>query len=475
MSSRWIIPRRTAIKGLGASLLLPLLDQMGWAETPKSAKRPPVRLCYIYIPYGVHPEHFWPSTTNDIGNLSQILEPLRPVINKVMPIYGLDLLRDLDVGGGGMGGHHANEVAAWLSGRMVKQNDPNNAITADQVAANALGHFTSLPSLQLSFEKATRSDTFDKGFNGAFFEHVSWRSESVAMPNEINPRAVFDRLFSARKISTRRNSPALTGTDTSRFTVNENEEQSSTVSLDQSMLDLLREGSADLRKQLGVGDQRKLDGYLDSVRALEKRIQSIERQQLDQERESEKVKPWKTSPPLVVNVPPTIPKTFKEYAQVMLDILALAFQSDTTRVSTVMFGKPFGGSYPELGFADKHHEVSHWRENKEDRLAKVLKINVNHTQQLAYFLKRLESLKEGTGSVLDNSMIVYGSGMTDGANHDHKNLPTLLCGKGGGTIRTGRILKTQSTPICNLHLALLARLGVNAKSMGDSTGMLDLG
>ena len=202
MRKDWLISRRTALKGLGVSLMLPLLEQMGWADPPKGgAYKPPVRLCYIYIPYGTHVEHIWPKTPvlNATSELPQILEPLRPVIGKVMPIAGLDLLRDLGVTGAGMGGHHANEVAAWLSGRLIKQNDPDNAITADQVAANALGHLTALPSLELSFEKAQRSDSFDKGFNGAFFEHVSWRSESTPMPNEINPRAVFDRLFSTRR------------------------------------------------------------------------------------------------------------------------------------------------------------------------------------------------------------------------------------------------------------------------------------
>ena len=476
MNHRWLISRRTMLKGLGVALGLPLLDQMGWAETPKRANRPPVRLCYLYIPYGVHPDHFWPKAPGlgATGELPQILEPLRPVIGKVMPIFGLDLLRDLDVTGAGMGGHHANEVAAWLSGRLIKQNDPDNAITADQVAANAIGHLTPLPSLELAFEKAQRSDTFDKGFNGSFFENVSWRSESVPMPSEVNPRAVFERLFSTRKAAGPRRPAAAAGTDPARFAV-QPADDAAPPSLDQSMLDLLREGSADLRKQLGAGDQRKLDGYLDSVRALEKRIQSIERQQAEQARASSAQKPWKTSAPLEVKVPAGPPQSFSEYAQVMLDLVALAFQSDTTRVSSLMFGKPFGRSYPELGFADKHHEVSHWKENKDDRLPKVLKINILHAQQLAHFLQRLESLKEGPGSVLDNSMIVYGSGMRDGASHDHKNLPTLLCGGGGGTIRSGRMLQLSKVPLCNLHLALLARLGVDAKSMGDSTGMVELG
>jgi hypothetical protein len=175
-----------------------------------------------------------------------------------------------------------------------------------------------------------------------------------------------------------------------------------------------------------------------------------------------------------VKVPPAIPQTFAEYAQVMLDVLALAFQSDATRVATVMFGKPFGRSYPELGFADKHHEVSHWKDDPATRLPKVLKINLCHAQQLAYFLQRLDGLKEGAGTVLDNSMVVYGSGMRDGSGHDHKNLPTLLCGGGGGTIRGGRVLQAGKAPISNLHAALLARLGIDAKSFADNTGMLDL-
>ncbi len=266
MRSRWLISRRTALKGLGVSLMLPLLEQMGWADPPRGASlRPPVRLCYVYIPFGIHPEQFWPKTPtlSATGELPQILEPLRPVIAKVMPIQGLDLLANLDVTGAGMGGHHANEVSAWLSGRLIKQNDPENAITADQVAANAIGATTPLPSLELAFEKAERSDKFDKGFNGAFFEHVSWRSATTPMPTEINPRAVFERLF-----STRRSVPARPGggADLSRFAV-KSPDQAPPVPLDQSMLDLVMEGSRTLRAELGGGDRRKLDDYLESVRA----------------------------------------------------------------------------------------------------------------------------------------------------------------------------------------------------------------
>jgi hypothetical protein len=466
MRKNWLISRRTALKGLGVSLMLPLLEQMGWAETPaKGGFKPPARLCYIYIPYGTHPDHFWPKNPllTQGGELSEILEPLRPVIAKVMPIAGLELLRDLGVTGAGMGGHHANEVAAWLSGHLIKQNDPNNAITVDQIAANAIGHLTSLPSLELSFEKAKRSDTFDKGFNGAFFEHVSWRSESIPMPSEIEPRAVFQRLFTTRRA----------GADTSAFAVKPGEE-AAPVSLDRSMLDLVMEGAAALRKELGGADQRKLDDYQESVRALEKRIQSLERQQSEQARASDAKKPYRTSAPLEVAVPAAIPGNFKDYAQVMFDLLALAFQSDTTRVATVMLGKPFGRSYPELGFAENHHELSHWRTKPEEMLGKVLKINLYHIQQLAYFLQRLQSLNEGSGSLLDNCMVVYGSGMRDGNAHDHKNLPTLLCGGGAGTIRGGRVLQANKAPISNLHAALLARLGIEPKGITDSTGLLDL-
>jgi hypothetical protein len=474
MRSRWLISRRTAIKGLGVSLMLPLLEQMGWADPPKGTSyKPPVRLCYVYIPFGIHPDQFWPKTPtlSSTGELPQILEPLRPVISKVMPIQGLDLLANLDVTGAGMGGHHANEVSAWLSGRLIKQNDPENAITADQVTANAIGSSTTLPSLELAFEKAERSDKFDKGFNGAFFEHVSWRSATTPMPTEINPRAVFERLF-----STRRSAPVHSGggPDTSKFAVKSGDD-APTVSLDQSMLDLVMEGSRKLRGELGGGDQRKLDDYLESVRSLENRIQSIERQQAEQARAADAKKPYKTSPLLEVNVPAAIPATYSEHAQLMFDLVTLAFQSNTTRIASVMFGKPFGRSYPEIGIAEKHHELSHYKENPADRLPKILKINVFHAQQLAAFLKRLQGLTEGAGSMLDNSLVLYGSGMGDGQAHNHRMLPTLLCGGGGGTVRSGRVLKVNKLPIANLHLALIARMGVNATAFADSTGMLDLG
>ncbi len=173
-------------------------------------------------------------------------------------------------------------------------------------------------------------------------------------------------------------------------------------------------------------------------------------------------------------MPAAIPATYSEHAQLMFDLVTLAFQSDTPRIASGMFGKPFGRSYPEIGIAEKHHELSHYKENPADRLPKVLKINIFHAQQLAAFLKRLQGLGEGAGSMLDNSLVVYGSGMGDGQAHNHRMLPTLLCGGGGGTVRSGRVLKVSKVPIANLHLALLARMGVTATSFADSNGMLDL-
>lgn len=433
MTHPWLLSRRTALKGLGAALALPLFDTMGWAESPAATRAVPTRLGFLYVPHGVDNERFWPKDNETVldASLPSILGPLAPWREDIVVIKGLHH-RNAE---GDNRGHHARETATWLTGFGSRPDTVYNAVSIDQVYARRVGAGTKLPSLELGLQTGRAAGNCDQGFSCAYHAHISWRSPTQPNPRELNPRAVFDRLFA---------STSLTGTNAY-----------GEASLNGSILDLVRDSSKALSSRISHDDQRKLDEYTDSVRSVESRIQGIEQKSTQRG----------GADGLDMGVPAGVPARFDDYCQLMMDLLVLAWRTDSTRVATLMFSQAFGRSYPEIGVPENHHEMSHHQWNA-DKLAKVCRINTYHVTQLAYFIERLASTRDGAGSLLDHSLILYGSGMGDGDRHDHQNLPTILAGHGGG-LQGGRFIPKADGNFSDLLLAMMSRAGCPLESFGD--------
>ena len=442
MSKSVPIDRRTCLKGVGASLALPLLDAMGWAETVEGrAYKPPVRLGFMYMPHGVIMDQFWPADAESfLSSPPPALESLRPVLDQCLLMKGISGVPIAPFNGA----PHALELSTWLTATLpdpAKRNEIHIAISADQIAANYVGAFTTLPSLELATMPQTWKEN-QEGLNEAYYSHCSFRSPTQAVPAEINPRNVLNRLFNKQEQG---GSGPKTRMD----------------SLDRSMLDLVLTGARDLRRTLPTTDQRKLDEYLDSVRSVERRIAAIEFRQKEAVLEKAGVRGSKRnksdSPPIEIKIPEGDRRS--EYMQVMCDLNVLAFQTDTTRVSTYIGSTPNGASYPELGFNDQHHSQTH-HNNQPEKVRKVAAITAFNIAQFAYMVKKMHSLREGDGTLLDNCIMMWGSGLEDGNKHTRQNLPFILAGKGGGSLKTGRFLAKTRGNQGDLLSTLLACAGV---------------
>jgi len=434
-----LISRRTVLRGLGTSLALPWLEAMGpltsWAAGAAPGKLAPNRMAFLYAPNGKRMAEWTPQTEGKTFALPPILEPLAPVRDDVLVLTGLTADKARPNGDGG--GDHARAMAAFLSGVQPFKTEGANlraGITVDQVAAARLADATLLPSLEVGCEVRP---TGDAGYSGVYTTVLSWRSATQPAPKEINPKLVFERLFGS-------------GPDGQRAQRDRT---------NQSILDFVRADTGDLRRQLGVADQRKLDEYFVAVRDLEQRLARME----------------KLPPVQAPNVPRPagIPADYPEHVRLMCDLLVLAFQADVTRVCTfVLANEASNLSYPFIGVREMHHELSHVIRNPP-LLAKLSAINKFHVSQLAYLLTKLKAIPEGDGTLLDHCMIAYGSGCSDGNQHNHDDLPILLAGKGCGTIQGGRHLRyPKDTPLNNLWLAMLDRVQLGLRSFGDSTGSL---
>jgi len=423
MPGKKLISRRTCLRGLGVALGLPLLEQMGWADQPAARPyRPPVRLGFMYMPHGVIMERFWPTDpTKFLSAPTPILEPLRDVLNKCLVVKGISGVPISPMNGA----PHALELSTWLTATLPdthRRDIVNIAISADQVAANYVGAFTPLPSLELATMPQTHKEN-QEGLNEAYYSHCSYRGPTQPLPAEVNPRTVLKRLFQCRQES--QAGGKMTAAD----------------ALDRSMLDLVLGGAKDFRGTLNAADQRKLDEYLDSVRSVERRIAAIQQRQVEAAKARAGVRTasrvFKDSAPIEVKMPEGDKRS--EYMQVMCDLTVLAFQTDLTRVSTYIGSTPNGVSYPELGFSDQHHSCTHHNYEKV-KLDKVARINTFNVAQFAYMVKKMESLREGEGTLLDNCIMMWGSGLEDGNKHARANLPFVIAGKGGGSLNTGRFL-----------------------------------
>lgn len=436
-----LIDRRTCLRGLGASLGLPLLETMGWAESGKgrAAAKPPVRLGFMYMPHGVIMDQFWPASPESfLTSPPPALESLRPVLDQCLLVKGISGVPIAPFNGA----PHALELSTWLTATLPdpsKRNQIHIAISADQIAANYVGGLTSLPSLELATMPQTHKEN-QEGLNEGYYSHCSFSSPTQAMPAEINPRSVLNRLFGKSAMPGR---------------------AAKADPLERQMLDRVLAGARELRRRLPQGDQHKLDEYLDSVRSVERRIAAIELRQKEAALEKAGVAPSRRrdtdSPPIEIRIPEGDKRS--EYMQVMCDLNVLAFQTDTTRVSTYIGSTPNGVSYPELGFTDTHHSQTHHNQ-RADQVAKVAAITKFNIDQFAYMVKKMASLREGDGTLLDNCILMWGSGLEDGNKHTRENLPFIIAGKGGGSLNTGRFINTVKGNQGDLLTTLLDCAGV---------------
>src|SRR5688572_12075647 len=439
MSTNHLIDRRTCLKGIGVALALPLFESMGWAQPEKKAAKPPVRLGFMYMPHGVIMDQFWPTSPESfLTEPPPALESLRSVLDQCLLMKGISGVPISPFNGA----PHALELSTWLTARLPDADRRSQiaiAISADQIAANYVGHLTSLPSLELATMPQTHKEN-QEGLNEGYYSHCSFRSATQAVPAETNPRSVLNRLFG------KSDKPGhLAQADP----------------LDRQMLDLVIGGAKDLRRKLPQDDRHKLDEYLDSVRAVERRIAAIEYRQKEAALEKAGVSTSKRnaadSPPIEIKIP--VGDKRSEYMQVMCDLNVLAFQTDTTRVSTYIGSTPNGVSYPELGFRNEHHSQTH-HNNEAEKVRKVAAITAFNIAQFAYMVKKMHGLREGNGTLLDNCIMMWGSGLEDGNKHERKNLPFIIAGKGGGSINTGRYLADTKGNQGDLLTTLLACAGI---------------
>ena len=431
------IPRRTVLRGLGAALALPLLDGMvpAFAAIRNTPANPVRRLGVVYVPNGMMMEHWTPTTEGTGFDFPTILQPLEPFRDHLQVLSGMH--------GVASEGPHARASTRFLTGVPSKPDDGSDlqaSISMDQIAGRVLGRETQLASLELALDGRDFAGSCDDGFSCAYTNTIAWANEHTPLPMENNPRAVFERLFG----DTGSTDPVV---------------RQARLAKDASLLDSVTERASDLSRDLGARDRSKLTQYLDAVRDVERRIQMAETQ-------SDRELP-------VVEQPAGIPGTVGEHAALMFDLLALAYETDLTRVATFMMGREITGrTYAEIGVPDAHHPISHHQKDPE-KLAKLTKINQYHVQLFSKFLERLRTTPDGDGSLLDHSMIVYGAGMSDSNSHGSKNLPILLVGGDAG--RGGRHIRYQEdTPLANLHLSLLDKMGIPVETLGHSTGRLVL-
>ena len=437
--------RRTFLRGTGAVIALPLLDAMipSFTAMAATAAKPVRRLGFVYIPMGcagatAGPIKYWtPAAEGQLTELSPTLSSLQPFIDQVTVLTNMELKLAYSPG------NHATANSTFLSAakaKMTEGSDYELATTVDQIAAKHLGQDTRLPSLELAMDLLTPVGNCDNGFACVYQNNLSWSSPTTPLPAEANPRIVFERLFGDGGSAA---------------------DRTAELKKNGSILDWVTDDMSRLQRKLGAGDKTKVSKYLDTIRELERRIQKAE----DQTAES-------VLPDL--ERPVGVPATYAEHAKLMFDLQVLAMQADVTRVSTFQLARETSTrTYPEIGVSDAHHPTSH-HTNIPEKLAKLAKINAYHVSLFAYFLDKLKSIPEGDGTLLDHSMFLYGSGMGNPDVHDHVNLPIVVVGGGAGTLKGGRHIKyAEPTPLANLHVTLLDKIGVHQDRFGDSQGRVD--
>ncbi len=440
--TRCHLPRRTFLKGLGAAVALPMLDAMTPAFAAPAAPGGQTRLAFVYVPNGVTLDQWTPATSGRAFEFSRILKPLERFRDRTMVLTGLAQQNANQLGDGP--GDHARAAACYLTGvhpRKTAGADIQNGVSVDQIAAAHLSAETRFPSLELGCDESRTVGNCDSGYSCAYTNSVSWRSPTSPMPPETNPRLAFERLFGGLDA----------GLDPETRARRRRQRR--------SILDLVADRTNALVSTLGPSDRRKMDEYLTSVREIERRIQVAEQDTREVTPEFE--------------MPSGVPVSFGEYATLMYDIQAVAFQADLTRVATLMIGREGSlRTYPEIGVPDPHHPLTHHRNNPE-WIEKITKVNTFHVDLFAAFVAKLHAMPDGDGTVLDHSILVYGSGISDGDKHTHDDLPILLVGGGGGVQGGRHVIYESGTPMTNLYLTVLDRIGVRQDTIGDSTGRIE--
>jgi hypothetical protein len=440
--TRKAISRRTALRGIGTAVALPLLDAMvpaltAAAQTPAKAVR---RLGVVYHPNGVIYDKWLPKGVGAEFEFSPVLSPLQPFRDKVVVVTGLYSDQAEALGDGG--GDHSRASGTYLTGMHVKKSDSivENGISMDQIAAKAFERETQLSSLQLTVDDASLVGACDVGYSCAYSSTLSWLTPTLPLMAENNPRVVFERLFGS--------------SDSTDARV-----RASRLQQDRSILDSVTDRVKELQRRLGAADNRKVNDYLASLRDVERRIQKAEEQSA------------KEAPD--VELPAGIPDGFEPHVALLYDLQLLAFQSDLTRVTTFMYGREQNGRpYPQIGVPEPHHPLTH-HQNDPVKMEKCARIQTYHVKLFADYLGKLRSTADGDGSLLDHVILLYGMGISHSDRHTHGPLPTLVVGGGAGTIKGGRhLVYAEHTPLTNLQLTLLGNLGVPTERLGDSTGQL---
>jgi hypothetical protein len=429
-------PRRQFLKGIAATLALPSLES--FAAVSKAPAAHPLRLGFVYIPNGVNLDSWNIQGSGRDWQPSPTLEPLASLRDQFSVLRNLDHEKAFANGDGA--GDHARANATFLTGCQARKTAGANielGISVDQLAARQIGHHTRLSSLELSTDPPRRSGHCDSGYSCAYQFNLSWLNENTPAPAERDPRLVFEKLFGS----------------------GDKKEDAKRRHYQQSILDFVNDDAKRLQQRLGSTDRGKIEEYLTAVRDIEQRIERAEK--------------FKVEAPEELR-PTGIPKSYQEHIRIQFELMAMAFETDSTRLSTFMLAHDGSNRpFPELGIHSGHHELSHHRNNQQ-HLAQIAQIDKFYIEQFAAFLQRLKNTREGEGNLLDHSMIVYGGGIADGNRHNHDNLPVLLAGGGNNTLHPGRVIDAkQGTPMTNLYLSLLDRMGVDAQRIGDSTGRLD--
>ena len=439
------LSRRTVLRGLGAAVALPLLDGMVPALTAlsRTAAAPVRRFGVFYVPNGMSMPYWFPKTEGSLKDrdLPPTLQSLNKFKDRVLLMGGLDDEPANLVKGGG---DHARSAGTFLTGvpfKITNGADVFNAVSVDQIAARELSKETQIASLELGIESNSMVGNCDGGASCAYTNTIAWRTPTTPLPIENDPRAVFEQLF---------------GTSGST----DPKARMARMRRDRSILDAIGGELKSLERVIGPGDQIKLDEYLDSVRDIERRIGMAEQQ-------SARELP-------VVDQPVGVPSDYAEHAKLMMDLLALAYQTDLTRISTFMLAREVSGrAYPEIGVSDSHHPLSH-HQDEAAKLERLHKINEYHFRHFAYLVEKLAGLPDGDGTMLDSTLFLYGTGISDSNTHFHDDLPIALVGGKATGIKGGRYIRyAQDTPLSNLHVTVLEKLGVPVESLGDSTGKLD--
>ncbi len=430
--TRRALPRRTFLRGVGATVALPLLDAMVPALTAQSASaaKPVRRLGFVYMPMGAHMPEWTPKTPDTLGDLSPTLRSLAPVADQITVVTNLELKNAYP-------GTHATSNAAFLSAAKAKWTESTDyylGTTVDQVAAQHLGKETQLSSLELAMDLLTTVGQCDNGYACVYQNNLSWSSPTTPLPAEAHPRIAFERLFGDG------------GSSADRL---------AELRKKSSLLDWVREDIGRLQRKLSPSDRTKVTQYLDTVREVERRIQKAEAETADSRLPD-------------LDRPVGVPAAYADHARLMFDLQVLALQGDVTRVITFQLAREASTrTYPEIGVSEAHHPLTH-NGGDPEKLAKVAQINAFHVSLFSYFLQKLKATPEGNGTLLDHSLYLYGSGMGNADVHDHVNLPILVAG-GAGKFKGGRHIRyAEPTPLANLHLTLLDRAGVKLDSFADS-------